>query len=189
MGKLYEISFSGTDELLKLAREDALLLKKNVGQAITKTTLLGIARIANDCPVDTGRLQASIAGDLAAEAGVDLKSGKIREGKANSTTALNINNLEGRIGTNVEYALYIEYRGSQGTVKKKKPLTDKQRRYLFAVGILKRAKDGTIKLKKRQKSVHGGPGFFRKNIPIIERYFHQQVEAAIKATAEGRLLA
>lgn len=184
MEALYDIKFTGTEELLKLAQEDARLLAENCATAVTNTTLYGIARIANDCSVDTGRLQASIAGDLAKAAGVDLLSGHIREGKAQSTTHINLANLEAVIGTNVEYALYVEYRDQL----KRKPLTDKQRRYLFAIGVLKRAKDGKVTLKLKRRKKPGGPGFFRKNIPLIERFFNSQMDAAIKATALGQSL-
>ncbi len=183
MEKLYEIKYAGIDELLKLAQQDLKLFAENIGTVITNTTLFGIAKIANDCPVDKGLLQSSIAGDLAGAAGVDLKRGRITEGRTKSTTKIDLTKLEGTIGTCVEYALYVEYRDQI----KKKPLTNKQRRYLFAIGVLKKGKDGRIVLKRRL-SKHGGPGYFRKNIPIIDRFFHEQMQMALLATSLGRSL-
>lgn len=165
MKKLYDITFKGTDELIKLAQQTAELLQKNVETAVVNTTLLGIARIANDCPVDTGRLQASITGDYANLAGVDLQRGKISEGKAQSVTRISGKKLEGRIGTNVEYALYQEY----GAAGRQIGTASRSGATLYGRGVR-------------------GRGFFRKNIPVIENHLNQTMEEAIQATKEGRLL-
>jgi len=185
--KLFDIKFDGIEELEKLAKTQAELLSKNVETAIARTTHLGISRIANDCPVDTGLLRASIAGEYADAAGVELKHGKKTEGKALSATKIDLRNLEGRIGTNVEYALYVEYKGEGGYKKVKRKLSNKQRRYLFYKGILKRDDNGKViyNYKKKKKQ---GKGFFRKNIPVIRAQFKWEMNKAIEATKEGRLL-
>lgn len=165
MNKSFEITFKGTDELMKLVQERTDSMKKNAETAVAKTVLLGVARIANDAPIDTGRLRASIAGEFGDITGVDLKGDPdaISDGKSQSATELK--GLKGRVGTNVEYALYQEY-GTGGR----------------AVGTNKRSGAtlyaGAIK----------GKGFFRRNIPIIENYFDIQMEEAVHATKEGRLL-
>ncbi|HBX22675.1 MAG TPA: HK97 gp10 family phage protein [Desulfotomaculum sp.] len=109
-GNMFDINFRGHEDAMRLIETQAELLSKNIESAIAETVLYGVALIANDCPIDTGRLRASIAGRLAGAAGVDLGGGKPREiaaGKSQSTTMFN--QYEGRIGTNVEYALYLEY--------------------------------------------------------------------------------
>lgn len=197
MKKLLEISFKGTEELIRLAEERANILRQNVETAVANTVLLGVARIANDCPVDTGRARASLAGDLADVAGVDLQGEQqtIAEGRAQSLTGFN--GMEGRIGSNVEYILYLEY-GHKTTGPKK--LTQKQLRYLFAVGILKADSagrvipggDNSIHLRiNRRAGIVGsvkGKGFFRKNIPILQRHLNQEMGKAIQQTGEGKLL-
>lgn len=208
MSGLFNITFAGTEELAKLAQEQAKLLRQNAETAVANTTLFGIAKIANDCPTDTGRLRASIAGEYGGfgSAGVvdtQLKRGKIGEGRSQSTTKIDRKNMEGRIGTNVEYALHVEY-GHAATGPKK--LTPKQLRYLFAIGVLKTDKNGKVvpsihsRINRRADMKYGvnirdrgryrvkGKGFFRKNIPIVERHFHQTLNQAIDATSEGRLL-
>lgn len=165
MNKPFEITFKGTDELLKLAEKQAELLRQNVETAVYDAMLLGIARIANDAPVDTGRLRASIAGDYAEQAGVQLTQGKASEGKTQSVTKFDKQAMEARIGTNVEYAIYQEY-GTAGR----------------AIG--KAGRSGA--------TLHGrgikGKGFFRRNIPVLQRHFNQVMDKAVKATREGKLL-
>lgn len=170
MQKLFEINFKGIEELQRLAEKQAELLRQNAESAVANTVLLGVARIANDCPVDTGRLQASVVGDLADVAGFAVlgEPQTVAEGKSQSVTGLN--GLEGKIGTNVEYALYQEYGFS--TRQSKNPKTVNKR-------INKRA---GIRFRVR------GKGFFRKNIPILKRHFNREMDKAIKATYEGRLL-
>ncbi len=201
MKKFVEIKFKGTDELIKLAEERCMLLKKNVETAVGRTVLLGVARIASDCPVDTGRLRASISGDFADLAGIDLSgdSQEIAEGRQQSTTGFS--GMEGRIGTNVEYALYIEY-GHKVTGPEK--LTPKQLRYLFATGKLKVVKTsggksflvpgtkaGQHNRINRRAGISGrvkGKGMFRKNIPVLQRNLDQEMNKAIQATSEDKLL-
>lgn len=193
--KLLEISFKGVDELLKLAETTAELLRQNVESAIAETTLYGVGMIANDVPVDTGRARASIAGDLADEAGVDLpgEAAAVADGKKLSVTGFD--GLEGRIGSNVEYILPLEYGHKTGGPRQ---LTAKQLRYLFATGILKTDSQGNVvagdinKRINRRAGVTGrrvkGKGFFRKNIPLISRKLQTAMESAVVATREGRSL-
>lgn len=189
--KLFEIKFEGVDELLKLAETRAKLLKENATAAVAETTLFGINKIANDCPVDTGRLRASIAGEFAGLAGVDLKRGKIGEGKGQSVTKIDLRHMEGRIGTNVEYALAVEYgHKAGGSNRRKVKLTRKQLRYLFAIGALKEV-NGMVVPWKRSKTAFitrmvPGKGMFRNNIPIIDNHFKNKMEEAVTATGQGR---
>lgn len=193
MAKLIDIKFQGVDELAKLAEKQAQLLKQNVTNAVVDTTLFGISKIANDCPVDTGRLRASITGEFADDAEVDLKKGKSGEGKKLSATKIDRKNMQGRIGTNVEYALYVEYgHQTRGPNKRSIKLTDKQRKYLFANGILKDV-GGKVVVWRRGRTAFirrkvPGKGFFRKNIPVIEAHFDRKMNEAIDATKEGHSL-
>lgn len=165
MKKLFDITFQGTEQLLKLAEERANLLRKNVESAVYDTMLLGIARIGNDAPVDTGRLQGSITGEYADQAGVDLKGEGVEEGKALSVTGFNADAMEARVGTNVEYALYQEY----GAAGKEIGSTGRSGAKVYGRGVR-------------------GKGFFRNNIPILKRHFNQVMENAIQKTSEGKLL-
>lgn len=185
MRKILDIRFKGTDQLKKLAEERARLLYQNAETAVANTVLLGVARISNDCPVDTGRARASIAGELADKAGVDLQgdADAVADGKAQSTTGFD--GLQGQIGSNVEYILDLEYRG--GVAGQRPKLTNKQRRYLFYKGVLKRGPGGEVIYNYKAKGPRG-KAFFRKNLPIIRRHFHNQMKLAIKTTKEGRLL-
>ncbi|MTI83439.1 MAG: hypothetical protein FH756_05915 [Firmicutes bacterium] len=105
MRKIFEIQFRGTEELIRLAERRSNLLAKNIETAVADTVLYGVTLIANDCPVDTGRLMASIAGDVADLVDIVLQGDPqaISEGKSDSATE--IDGLWGRIGTNVEYAV------------------------------------------------------------------------------------
>lgn len=202
--KLLEVSFKGVDELLKLAETAAELLRQNVESAIAETTLYGVGMIANDMPVDTGRARASIAGDLGDDAGVDLPGDPqaIADGKSQSVTGFD--GLEGRIGSNVEYILPLEYGHATRLPRK---LTAKQLRYLFANGILKADSQGNVvagdvndRINRRAEMKEGvsvrdrgryrvkGKGFFRKNIPLISHKLQTSMERAIAATMEGRSL-
>ena len=201
--KLFDIKFEGIDELIELAETQAKLLKENTTAAVVDTTLFGINKIANDCPTDTGRLRASLTGEFGNEAEVDLIRGKIGDGKALSTTKIDMRNMEGTIGTNVEYALPVEY-GHAATGPKK--LTAKQLRYLFAVGILKADKNGNVvpsihaRINRRAGMKYGvsitdrgryrvkGKGFFRKNVPLINTHFNRKMNEAVQATSDGRSL-
>ena len=185
MRKILDIQFKGTDELLRLAEKRARLLYQNAETAVANTVLLGVARIANDCPVDMGRARASITGELADKAGVDLQgdADAVAEGKAQSTTGFS--GLQGQIGSNVEYILDLEYRGGVSGTRPK--LTDKQRRYLFFKGVLQRGPGGEVIYNYKRKGPRG-KAFFRKNLPFIRRHFNNQMELALMATKEGRLL-
>jgi hypothetical protein len=188
----FEIKFDGVEQIKRLSGERAVLLRTNAETAVARTVLLGVTRIAGDCPVDTGRARASLAGDLAGDAGIPLEDSGAAEGANESLTA--INGLEGRIGSNVEYVPYLEY-GYRVTGPKK--LTEKQRKYLFASGILKsvggRVIPGSIHTRINRRAGLGGgrvkgKGFFRKNIPIIKRYFDQTMEKAVEETLAGHSL-
>jgi hypothetical protein len=194
----FQIDFSDLDKIKDLARERKRLMNQNAETAVANTVLLGIARIANDCPVVTGRARGSIAGSLADEAGIDLQGDprEVAAGTAESMTE--IRGLEGRIGSNVEYILYLEY-GHRATGPKK--LTDRQRRFLFAVGILKVVNGQVAKGRVVPASVHArinrragitgrvkGKGMFRKNIPVIRNHFQYMMNRAAEATAAGSLL-
>ena len=181
---LFEITFKGVDELLKVAERRHKLLDANVRQAVARTVLWGAARIAEECPVDTGRLRASILGYLAEKYGLSVEgdSTAIAEGQGQSLTQAE--GYEGRIGTNVEYALLVDYNISGG---KRKPLTPKQLRYLFYKGILKRGQGKeVIYTYKRKKAA--ARGFFRNNIPVIDVYFQGQMREAIRYTERGALM-
>ncbi len=190
---LFEITFKGTEELLMVAEQKAKLLDANVKAAVTRTVLWGAAKIAEDCPVDTGRLRASILGYLVHKYGLSVEGDPtaVAEGVNESVTW--VDGYEGRIGTNVAYAIHQEY-GFKATGPKQ--LTAKQRRYLFAVGILKSVNGKVVisdvnrRINKRAGAVSRvkGKGFFRRNLVLINRYFQEQMQEAIKTTEEGRSL-
>jgi len=194
MGRdLFNITFKGTEDLLRAAEKQKQLLDANVKAAVTRTVLWGAGRIAQDCPVDTGRLRASILGYLAQKYGLSIDGdlAAIAEGQSQSMTQ--VESYRGRIGTNVKYALPVEY-GHKATGPKK--LTDKQRRYLFAAGILKSVNGKVVisnvnrRINKRAGLVSRvkGRGFFRRNLVLIDNYFQQQMKEAIRYTEIGRLM-
>lgn len=172
---LFNITFKGVDELLKVAERRHKLLDANVRAAVARTVLWGAARIAEECPVDTGRLRASILGYLIEKYGLSVEGdpAAISEGQEQSLTR--IEGYEGRIGTNVEYALLVDYNISG---KKKAKLTPKQLRYLFYKGILKRGQGREVIYAYKRKSAMIR-GFFRNNIPVIDVYFQGQMRMAI----------
>lgn len=181
---LFTITFKGVDELLRVAERQKQLLDANVRAAVARTVLWGAARIAEECPVDTGRLRASILGYLVQKYGLSVEgdSTAIAEGQEQSLTR--VEGYEGRIGTNVAYAALVDY-GLSG--EKRKPLTRKQLRYLFYKGILKRGQGKeVIYTYKRKKAMIRG--FFRNNIPVIDVYFQGQMRRAIHCTECGELM-
>ena len=165
MKKLFDISFKGHDELIKLAEQRAKLLRDNAETAVANATLYGITEIANDCPVDTGRLRASLVGEYNNMVDVELKRGQITVGKKQSATKIDFKNMEGRIGTNVEYALYVEY----GTAGREIGGAGRSGATLYGGGF-------------------NGRGYFRNNIPLIKQFFNRTMQEAVDATREGRLL-
>ncbi|MHB1418477.1 MAG: hypothetical protein ACYCX4_02655 [Bacillota bacterium] len=205
--QLFEIQFRNMGMLMEAAKTCGLLLDANVKASVARTVIWGAGRIAEDAPIDTGRLRASILGYLQEKTGISLAgadAAAMAEGLGLSATQ--IDGYEGRIGTNVRYALPVEY-GHKATGPKK--LTPKQLRYLFASGILRsgpggRAIPGTVSLIKGRKTYRGvditinrragivsrvkGKGMFRKNVPLIDRYFQNQVEMAIEYALAGKLL-
>jgi len=131
---LFDIRFEGLRQVQEQLERVQDLLEYNLRQAVARTVLWGAGKIAEDTPVDTGRLRASIGGDVIdTSAGGDPKA--VAEGRRESLTA--IQDLLGVIGTNVRYAIYQEF-GWQPRGPRK--LTRKQLRYLFAVGILRTVK-------------------------------------------------
>ncbi len=185
--KLFEIRFRGIKEAMELAKTREILLGINIRVAVIRTVLWGAGKVAEDCPVDTGRLRSSIFGYLAETYGIMLQGSDpkaIKDGISQSTTK--VDGLQGRIGTNVSYALFVDL-GKSGSGRKK-PLTVKQLRYLFYKGILKRVPGSKKVVYTYKRKGTRGKGFFRSNIPLIDRYFHTQMEEAVKATKEGREL-
>jgi hypothetical protein len=190
MSKLFEIQFQSMDKLIAAAEKRAELLKKNVEAAVAATVMWGAGRIAEDCPVDTGRLRASIGGRVV-NTGMGMDPKAEEEGREQSLTE--INGFEGVIGTNVFYVKFVEF---GFTPRGPKELTDKQRRYLFAAGILKNV-NGRVVIADVNRRINKragmsfrvkGKGFFRKNIPLIRRFFNERMEKAIAATLKGEYL-
>lgn len=164
MSKLISIEFRGTKEIEKLLGERLNLLYNNARAAVASATLYGVTRVAADTPVDTGRLRASIAGDLGDRTGVqvagpNVSSAAMEEGRQQSLTSLDaLDRLEGKIGTNVNYALPVEF----------------GHRVKFRVGS---------KTKFREIA---GRGMFRKNVPLIRRYFRSEMQRGVKAATQGK---
>lgn len=168
---MFHISFRGIDEAIKASEKKAQLLNTNIQNAIARTVLWGATMIAEDCPVDTGRLKSSILGYLAEEYGIPVDGSNlsaIEAGKEQSTTS--IGNHEGRIGTNVKYAMDVEY-AHFATGRKK--MSSKEKQFLYSLGMIKKV---------------SGRGFFRKNLALIDQYFQTQMDEAIQATSENRVM-
>lgn len=193
--QLFEIKFSPIEPLIKFSLEREELLRQNIQTALVITVLYGITMISNECPVDTNRLRASIVGEFAGQAGVPMMgTPEETEGRALSVTSIDMKKMRGVIGTNVEYALYVEYGHKTSGPRK---LTQKQIAYLIATGAL--VPDGrggltSTNIHKRINRKAGiesrvkGKGFFRKNIPLIQKELNYNMNEAIIATSEGRLL-
>ena len=184
--ELFTITFKGVDELIRLAEQQKKLLDQNVAAAVARTVLWGAGRIAEDCPVDTGRLRSSILGYLAEKYGVQLIGtgpAAIQEGLAQSMTQ--VSGPHGVIGTNVKYAALVDlgFAGAQQRAK----LTAKQLRYLFYKGILQRGPNGTVIYTYKRKGTRS-KGYFRNNVPLIDNYFQEQMKDAIAFTNRGELM-
>ncbi len=192
---LFDITFKGVDEFQAAIEKRIQLVDANVKVAVIRTVLKGARMIAEDCPVDTGRLRSSILGYLAQKYNVSLKGDPQAIAAGLSESATEVSGYRGKIGTNVNYAAHVEY-GHRATGPKK--LTDKQRRYLFAAGILKSVNGRVVvsnvnsRINRRAglvSRVKGkGRGFFRRNLVLIDQLFQQQMQEALKAAEEGRLL-
>lgn len=185
-GNMFDIHFRGVEDLLRVAESRQLLLDANVRAAVARTVLWGASKIAEDCPVDTGRLRSSILGYLAQQHGVSLQGSDpqaITQGLGESVTEAA--GYRGRIGTNVFYAALVDL-GISGP-KNRPKLTTKQLRYLFARGILQRGPGKTVIYTYRRRGTRGR-GFFRNNLPLIDNYFQQQMHEAIKHAERGELL-
>lgn len=175
------IKFTGLPELKLLLLRQKQQLLFNIEAAVRDTVLYGIALIAKDTPVDTGRLRGSIGGELSELAGVSSEGPDFEAGKRKSLTRLNMRKghvFAGRIGTNVEYALAVEY---GHTVKGPSKLNRKQLAYLFATGKLTKDSAGNVVLNYVRKTSgrSKGRGMFRKNAPLIRRYFNQAMARAV----------
>ncbi len=164
MKPLISIEFHGTKQIEKLLQERADLLYRNARAAVASSVLYAITRISADTPVDTGRLRASIAGDLGDRTGVDIQgpnvsSAAIAEGRQESLTSLDgLDRLEGRVGTNVSYALPVEY----------------GHRVKFRVGSQTKFREVR------------GRAMFRKNVPLIRRYFREEMQRGVRAATKGK---
>lgn len=213
---LWEIVFPDIEKLIVEAQETQTLMRKNVEAAVAATTMWGAAEIAKDTPVDTGRLRASIGGEVIPTGGVGSDPAAQAYGMKESLTE--IKSFEGVIGTNVHYAKYQEF-GFMATGPKK--LTPKQLRYLFASGILRKGpgnrvipgnrptkqvfypygvRGGTkitrryvtsgvnVAINRRSGYRHHvkGKGFFRRNLLPIRKFFYSRMEAAVQASLQGR---
>ena len=184
---MFSITFRGVEELLQAQQRAAQLLDANIKVAVTRTVLWGAAKMAEDCPVDTGRLRSSILGYLAEQYGVNVDMPGdpqvIEEGKRESVTG--VNGYAGLIGTNVKYAAAVDL--GLDVSRTRAPLTPKQLRYLFAVGILESGPNGSVIYNYRPRA-RRGRGFFRNNIPLIDNYFQRQMREAIAYSERGELM-
>lgn len=212
-GTLFDITFKGADQLLKQVDKTQVLLLRNLRVAVTRTVLWGAGEIAEDCPVDTGLLRASIGGDV-----VDTSTGGAQASAGRRQSLTRIDGLTGVIGTAVKYAIYQEFGFTASGSKK---LTPKQLRFLFAVGILKRGPGGRVIPGNRTtrvtyyRSSRGadrkvvrayrttganaainrragiktkvkGRGFFRRNVPAIRAYFYAACDEALRLALQGQ---
>lgn len=212
-GALFDIEFQGLEQARAWIPWVQTLISTNLRAAVARTVLWGAGEIAEDTPVDTGILRASIGGQVVDTA----PGGKGAEGRRQSLTR--IDGLMGVIGTAVKYAIYQEF-GFTATGPKK--LTPKQLRFLFAAGILRsgpggrvirgpravtqtwykgnmRASDRKIvreyKITGVQDAINRragirthvkGKGFFRRNIPAIRAYFYAACQEAISLALQGK---
>lgn len=175
------ITFSGLPELQLLIQRQKQQLLINIEAAIYDTVLYGIAQIAKDTPVDKGRLRGSIGGELSAAAGISAEGSDFEAGKRKSLTKVIPRRgqvIAGRIGTNVEYALPVEYGHA---IKGPSKLTRKQLAFLFATGKLTMDAAGNVVLNyvRKTSGKTKGRGMFRKNAPLIRRYFDQAMTRAV----------
>lgn len=168
------------DVINRLKKTAQCLLHDNLQEAVSKATLFAVTVIAKDTPVDTGRLRASVGGELSAHLGFDLgrSAQAIIDGKKQSLTE--IKDLEGRIGTNVEYAPYILLNKKRASNHK---LTAAQLRFLFATGVLKSENGKVVYMSKKKARRRGA---LSRNLPLIRKYHRTVIDQAIDATLEGR---
>lgn len=101
-----KVSKDNTDAVLKALKDKLPIALGAVGAEATRYAVL-------DCPVDTGRLQTSIAWATSKESG----------GGSSKPQAKPEDNVV-YIGTNVEYAVYVEYGDYSHTSGKKHYLRD-----------------------------------------------------------------
>lgn len=162
MKKLLDINFTSPTALGKRTLRKSLLIRQNLEEAVKQTVLYGISLIQGDTPVDTGLLRASIAGQFG-----DGFGALTGAGRSKSLTRLSLGELLGIIGTAVEYAAHVEF-GWRIAVQ---AVTG--RRYY------KRGADGKVKRVP-------GRAMFRKNLPVIRRYFRERCQTAVRNGLRGQ---
>lgn len=136
VGALFNIEFQGIRETQDRLTALPGLLEFNLRIAVARTVLWGAGKIAEDCPIDTGLLRASIGGMV-----VNTATGGKAAAQGRTQSLTTIDGLLGVIGTAVHYAIHQEF-GFTATGPKK--LTAKQLRFLFAVGVLRRGPGGRV---------------------------------------------
>lgn len=164
MKQLVSLKFNSPSEVGRNALRKMQQIRRNLEAVVAETTLLAITKIAMDTDVDTGRARASLAGELGEAVPIDgpnVSEAAIADGKQHSLTRLNLAELEGVVGSNLEYMPHLE----------------------FGHRIRQGSGDG----KKRWKKDDNGhvakvPGkaMFRKNIPVIRGYFHKRGRLAVR---------
>lgn len=105
-GSNYQINLQVNDEKIKKATKEA------IEQALQKIGMAAVRFATAKCPVDTGRLRNSITYITKNKSGGSSYS----DNKGNSfNNSLSVSADEGEVwvGTNVEYARYVEY-GTRG---------------------------------------------------------------------------
>lgn len=169
MKPFLEVTFNSPSEIARKALQKGLQIRKNLEGAVAETVLLAVTRIAMDTPVDTGRARASIAGEfsnMVDMTGPKVSAVEVAAGKKQSLTRLNVAELEGVVGSNVEYIRHLEF-GHRVVVK-----AANGRKYA------KRDAKGKVRFVQ-------GAAMFRKNIPAIRNYFKKRCAEAVSRGLRG----
>jgi hypothetical protein len=169
--KLLEVRFTSPVAVGKKALGRALQIRRNLQDAVARTTLLGVTLVAMDTPVLTGRARANIAGefgDMVDISGPGVNPAAVAEGRKTSPTHLDAANLEAVIGGNVEYLPPLE----------------------FGHAVVVKAVTGRRYHKRKGGKIQRVPGraMFRKNIPVIRSYFLRTCSAAVTYGLRGEPL-